>query len=79
MCQLLNLEKTDLENLSTFLGHDLKTHYRLPVEAIQLAKVSKIMQSVDKDISGYQGMTVNELDFVINDAGKSKHVVMIQA
>lgn len=49
MCQLLNLKNHELEQLTHHLGHDISVHrqyYRLPNEAIVLAKVSKLLMQL---------------------------------
>lgn len=41
------MEKNDLEQLSTFMGHEKDTHmdwYRLPDDVYQTAKVSKLFK-----------------------------------
>jgi len=46
LSQILNLDKNEMEMLATFLGHDLDIHkkyYRLPENALQLAKCGKLM------------------------------------
>lgn len=48
--QLLSLDQTELEQLSQFMGHSLHIHmdyYRLPVDVVQIAKVSKILFAVE--------------------------------
>lgn len=44
--KILKLEKNELEQLATFMGHTQKTHeefYRLPNGVYQTAKVSKLL------------------------------------
>uniref|UniRef100_A0A9J8A5I7 SET domain-containing protein n=1 Tax=Cyprinus carpio carpio TaxID=630221 RepID=A0A9J8A5I7_CYPCA len=42
---VLNLKENEMDQLATFLGHDIRVHrefYRLPESTLQLAKVSKL-------------------------------------
>ena len=46
LSQLLDLKKNELEQLANHMGHDIRTHreyYRLPVETLLLAKMSKLL------------------------------------
>jgi hypothetical protein len=48
--QLLNLRDNELDQLANFMGHDARIHreyYRLPDNAIHLAKISKLLLAVD--------------------------------
>ncbi len=65
--QILKLEKNDLEQLATFLGHTEKTHaefYRLPNDVYQTAKVSKLlMLSKAKVLDGrYTGKSLADIE-----------------
>ena len=45
LSQVLSLQPHEMEGLATFLGHDLRVHtefYRLPLDTLQIAKVSKV-------------------------------------
>lgn len=45
--QLLNLQTHELDQLATFMGHDIEVHrefYRLPEETLQMAKVLFALQ-----------------------------------
>lgn len=49
MSQILNLSNHELDQLATFMSHDIRVHreyYRLPESTIQLAKVSKYINCV---------------------------------
>ncbi|XP_063226925.1 uncharacterized protein LOC134533339 isoform X1 [Bacillus rossius redtenbacheri] len=51
MTQLLNLRTHELDALATFMGHDIRVHrqyYRLQDDAMELAKVSKLLINLDK-------------------------------
>ena len=65
MTQLLNLEEFELEGLARFLGHDLAIHreyYRLPDNACQLAKATKIMMAVDRGVSEFAGKKLKDIE-----------------
>ncbi|XP_054708607.1 protein ECT2-like [Uloborus diversus] len=55
-----------MTNLAAFLGHDIKTHrkfYRLPNEAIHLAKISRLLMAVDDGtIEQFHGKSLNEIN-----------------
>ena len=49
---LLNLKEKEMDQLATFLGHNIRVHrefYRLPESTLQLAKVSKLLISLEKE------------------------------
>ena len=51
MSQIINLKDNELDILVNFLGHDICTHrefYRLPEATVQIAKVSKLLLSMDQ-------------------------------
>lgn len=64
--QALNFTENDMVNLASFMGHDLSTHrdfYRLPNEAIHLAKISKLLMSMDDgSIDKFHGKGLDEID-----------------
>ncbi|XP_056462464.1 uncharacterized protein LOC130402339 [Gadus chalcogrammus] len=48
---MLNMKENELDQLASFLGHDIRIHrefYRLPESTLQLAKVSKILIAMEK-------------------------------
>ncbi|PIK47165.1 hypothetical protein BSL78_15973 [Apostichopus japonicus] len=66
MSQLLNLNDSELEQLANHMGHDINVHrdyYRLPMEALILAKVSKMLtlSSQEGKIHQYQGKSLDEI------------------
>lgn len=69
LTQILNLTKSELEQLADHLGHNIDVHkkyYRLPQEVLFLAKVSKVLMAADSGkISKYKGKSLEEMD--IND------------
>lgn len=51
LLQILNLKNNELDQVSDFLGHDIRVHreyYRLPEATIQLAKISKLLMAMEK-------------------------------
>ncbi|XP_071501222.1 uncharacterized protein [Diadema antillarum] len=71
LCQLLSLKENEMEIVASFLGHDLHTvhrdFYRLPNEVLQVAKVSKILLSMEQGGEGLsQGETLDSVP-VLNE------------
>ncbi|XP_033970389.1 uncharacterized protein LOC117469991 isoform X2 [Trematomus bernacchii] len=66
LSQVLNLKNNELDQVADFLGHDIRVHqdfYRLPVPTTQLAKISKLLLSMDKgQLSSIQGKSLDEID-----------------
>lgn len=56
LCQLLNLKENEMDMIANYLGHDLRVHreyYRLPMEVMQVAKVSKVLIAMEKGFKSY--------------------------
>lgn len=68
--QLLQFSEKDLEQLSQFMGHTLKTHckvYRLSDSLYQTAKVSKLLLLMSEEgIEQYKGKQLDEIDVDLN-------------
>lgn len=64
--QLLQFSETDLEQLSNFMGHTLKTHcniYRMPDDIYQTAKVSKLLLLMTSGgAEQFKGKSLEEID-----------------
>lgn len=48
---IINLKENELDQLATFLGHDVRIYrefYRLPEHMLQLAKISKLLKAMEK-------------------------------
>ena len=48
--QILNLSETPQDNLASFQGHNIRVHrefYRLPENALKVAKISKVLHSIN--------------------------------
>ncbi|XP_076850568.1 uncharacterized protein LOC143500340 isoform X1 [Brachyhypopomus gauderio] len=65
---VLNLKDNEMDQLASFLGHDIRIHrqyYRLPESTLQLAKMSKLLIAMERGtLSEFQGATLDEI--VIN-------------
>ncbi|KAG5888311.1 hypothetical protein JTB14_015819 [Gonioctena quinquepunctata] len=62
MTQLLNLKDHELDSLAKFMGHDIRVH-RLSDGTTQLAKISKLLISLDKgDFNRLKGKNLDEID-----------------
>ncbi len=66
LSQVLNLKNNELDQVADFLGHDIRVHrdfYRLPVPTTQLAKISKLLLSMEKGhLSSMQGKSLDEIE-----------------
>ncbi|XP_039455871.1 uncharacterized protein LOC116312804 isoform X2 [Oreochromis aureus] len=62
---VLNLKENEMDQLATFLGHDIRVHrefYRLPESTLQLAKVSKLLIAMEKGkLSDLQGKGLDDI------------------
>lgn len=69
---VLNLKENEMDQLATFLGHDIRVHrefYRLPESTLQLAKVSKLLMAMEKGkLSDLQGKRLDDIE--INPDGE---------
>lgn len=65
LSQVLNLSNTELDQLATFLGHDIRVHrqfYRLPEGTLQLAKMSKVLLALDQGrLAEFKGKSLDEI------------------
>ncbi|KAI4468090.1 hypothetical protein MML48_2g00016491 [Holotrichia oblita] len=64
--QIFKMDKTELEQLATFMGHTQKTHsefYRLPDDVYQTAKISKLLLlSKENGIEKFKGKSLEEIE-----------------
>lgn len=71
LAQILNLKENAMDLLATFQGHDIRIHrqfYRLPDNALQVAKVSKHMHAINNGtIANHKGCDFD--DITINENG----------
>ncbi|XP_030833631.1 uncharacterized protein LOC115926148 [Strongylocentrotus purpuratus] len=63
--QIMNLKDNEVDILATFMGHDIRTHrayYRLPDASLQVAKISKVLFSMEKgDLKAMAGKTLDDV------------------
>ncbi|XP_031174403.1 uncharacterized protein LOC116063546 [Sander lucioperca] len=67
--QLLNLQTNELDQLASFMGHNIEVHrefYRLPEETLQMAKVSKLLFALQDGIGKFKGKSLEEITPNIN-------------
>lgn len=66
LSQVLNLKSNELDQVADFMGHDIRVHrdfYRLPVPTTQLAKISKLLLSMERgQLSSIQGKSLDEIE-----------------
>ncbi|CAM4574267.1 unnamed protein product [Leuciscus chuanchicus] len=66
LSQVLNLKNNELDQVADFPGHDIRAHrdfYRLPVPTTELAKISKLLLSMEKgNLSSMQGKSLDEIE-----------------
>ncbi|RXG51956.1 hypothetical protein Avbf_18049 [Armadillidium vulgare] len=66
MSQVLNLSQPELEELCKLMGHDIRVHtsyYRLPDDAVQLGKLTKLLIAAQNgDILKYRNKTIEEIE-----------------
>jgi len=67
--QLLSLKDNELDMLASYLGHDIRVHrefYRLPLDTLQVAKVSRILLAMEKGAASFVGKSLDEIDIDLN-------------
>ncbi|XP_032423904.1 uncharacterized protein LOC116723252 [Xiphophorus hellerii] len=72
--QLLNLQTHELDQLATFMGHDIEVHrefYRLPEETIQMAKVSRLLFALQGGMGKFKGKSLEDITPNINSEEES--------
>lgn len=66
LSSVLNLKDADRDQLARYLGHNIRIHddlYRLKLDTLQIAKVSKLLFAVQQGrIGDYIGMDLDEID-----------------
>ncbi|XP_049324186.1 uncharacterized protein LOC125784483 [Astyanax mexicanus] len=66
LCQLLNLDQQELEQVARFMGHDIRVHcdfYRQTDKTLQLSRISKLLFAMEKGTETIKGQNLNTLDF----------------
>ncbi|XP_041853923.1 uncharacterized protein LOC121648062 [Melanotaenia boesemani] len=72
--QLLNLQTNELDQLATFMGHDIEVHrefYRLPEETLQMAKVSRLLFALQGGMGKFKGKSLEDITPNINSEEES--------
>jgi len=76
--QVLDLEDNELEWLANHMGHNISIHrdfYRLHHHTLELAKVSKILMTVDSgDIGKWAGKSLSEIEVNLDDGGNNSYI-----
>jgi len=66
VCQILNLTEHELEQVATYMGHNIAVHrdfYRLPEDTYQLAKVSKLLLRMEKGgLAKFHGKSLEDIE-----------------
>lgn len=66
LSSVLNLKDADHDQLARYLGHNIKIHedfYRLKLDTLQIAKVSKLLLAMQQGwIGEYLGKNLDEID-----------------
>ncbi|RUS80545.1 hypothetical protein EGW08_011685 [Elysia chlorotica] len=72
--QILNLTDHELDQLCSFMGHDVRVHrefYRLPEDTLQLAKMSRLLIALDKGtVSSFKGQRLEDISLNVQDITK---------
>ncbi|XP_062278057.1 uncharacterized protein LOC133983118 [Scomber scombrus] len=74
--QLLNLQTHELDQLATFMGHDIEVHrefYRLPEETLQMAKVSRLLFALQDGMGKFKGKSLDDITPNINSEEESSN------
>ncbi|KAI4455810.1 hypothetical protein MML48_8g00013055 [Holotrichia oblita] len=78
ICQLLQFSENDLEQLSRFMGHTLKTHlsvYRMSDNMYQTAKVSKLLLLMaDGKVDDYVGKKLDDINIDLNPVYENEDI-----
>ncbi|XP_073720099.1 uncharacterized protein [Misgurnus anguillicaudatus] len=64
LCQLLDLSEQELEQVSRFMGHDIRVHrdfYRQTDKTFQIAKISKLLFAMEQGTQTLRGKNLNTL------------------
>ncbi|XP_027131229.1 uncharacterized protein LOC104929912 isoform X6 [Larimichthys crocea] len=70
LCQLLNLDHQELEQVARFMGHDMRVHceyYRQTDKTFQVAKIGKLLFAMEQGAKSLKGKSLKTLDSVVFD------------
>ncbi|MEQ2222974.1 hypothetical protein ILYODFUR_032022 [Ilyodon furcidens] len=68
LCQLLDLNNQELEQLARFMGHDIRVHcdyYRQTDKTFQVAKIGKLLFALESGAESLKGKNLKTLDSVV--------------
>ncbi|XP_029003360.1 uncharacterized protein LOC114853759 [Betta splendens] len=68
LCQLLDLDNQELEQVARFMGHDIRVHcqyYRQTDKTFQVAKIGKLLFAMEKGAGQLKGKSLKTLDSVV--------------
>lgn len=69
LCQLLDLNNQELEQVARFMGHDIRVHceyYRQTDKTFQVAKIGKLLFAMESGAESLKGKSLQTLDSVIS-------------
>ncbi|XP_055017813.1 uncharacterized protein LOC129411297 isoform X2 [Boleophthalmus pectinirostris] len=72
LCQLLDLDNQELEQVARFMGHDIRVHcdyYRQTDKTFQVAKIGKLLFAMEHGAESLKGKSLKTLDTVISGRG----------
>ncbi|TRY65314.1 hypothetical protein DNTS_029582, partial [Danionella cerebrum] len=70
LCQLLDLDNQELEQVARFMGHDIRVHceyYRQTDKTFQVAKIGKLLFAMEHGAKSLKGQSLKTLDSVVFD------------
>ncbi|XP_067352979.1 uncharacterized protein [Channa argus] len=68
LCQLLDLDNQELEQVARFMGHDIRVHceyYRQTDKTFQVAKIGKLLFAMEHGAQSLKGKSLKTLDSVV--------------
>ncbi|CAK6964052.1 uncharacterized protein LOC104929912 isoform X8 [Scomber scombrus] len=76
LCQLLDLDNQELEQVARFMGHDIRVHceyYRQTDKTFQVAKIGKLLFAMEQGVQSLKGKSLKTLDSVVFDKRHETH------
>lgn len=64
LCQLLDINEQELEQVARFMGHDIRVHgdfYRQTDKTFQIAKISKLLFAMEQGTAALKGKNLNTI------------------
>lgn len=78
LCQLLDLNDQELEQVARFMGHDIRVHqdfYRQTDKTFQIAKISKLLFAMEEGTGTLRGKNLSTLE--VSVAGMYDRVFIV--